>query len=109
MIPEGTPVWGIMVAMAIGTFLIRFSFLGILGSSNMPPWVLRHLRYTAVAVLPALVAPLILWPAATGGQTDPARLAAGAVTLVVGLLTKSAMWAIVAGASALAIGLRLGV
>ena len=64
----------------------------------MPLWLLRHLRYTAVAVLPALVAPQVLWPSATGGETDPARLAATAVTLAVGVITKSVIGAILSGA-----------
>lgn len=61
-----TTVWFVIFAMAIGSFLIRFSFLGIIGDRQMPEWVLRHLRYTPVAVLPGLVAPLVFWPAATG-------------------------------------------
>ena len=69
-------IWCIILALGIGTYLIRFSFLGLVGSRKMPEWVLRHLRYTPVAVLPGLVAPLVLWPAATNGETDPARLAA---------------------------------
>ena len=52
---------------------------------------------TAVAILPALVAPLVLWPAATGGAPDPARLTAAAVTVAVGLLTRNVLAAIAAG------------
>ena len=59
------------------------------------------LRYTAVAVLPALVAPLVMWPAATGGQPEPARLSAAAVTIAVGVLTKNVILSIVAGATVL--------
>jgi branched-subunit amino acid transport protein len=47
-------VWGVILALGVGTFLIRFSFLGLIGRKPLPEWVLRHLRYTAVAVLPAL-------------------------------------------------------
>ncbi|WP_103171714.1 AzlD domain-containing protein [Paracoccus sp. SY] len=91
-------VWLVIVVLGIGTFLIRWSFLGALGDRDMPAWVLRMLRYTPVAVLPALVAPLVVWPAATGGQLDPARMAAAAVTVAVGLWTKNMIGAIVAGA-----------
>jgi len=101
MIPEGTPIWTIIIAMGIGTFLIRFSFLGLIGDRELPPWVLRHLRYTAVAVLPALVAPLVISPAATDGTLDPARLSAAVATLAVGMITKSVIWAIAAGGSTL--------
>lgn len=64
----------------------------------MPDWLLRHLRYTAVAILPALVAPQVIWPQATGGETEPARLAAACVTLLVGLLSKNVIAAILSGA-----------
>ncbi len=98
-------VWGIIAALAVGTFLIRFSFLGLIGNRPMPPIVLRLLRYTPVAVLPGLVAPLVLWPAATGGEPDAVRLVAAAVALAVGLWTRQVIWAIVAGFGALYAGL----
>jgi len=63
----------------------------------LPEWVLRHLRYTAVAVLPGLVAPLVLWPAATGGAVDPARLSAALVTFAIGILTRNVVAAITCG------------
>ena len=65
----------------------------------MPEWLLRMLRYTAVAVLPGLVAPGVLWPAATGGQTDPARLGAVLIAAVIGALTRNMIVGVVAGAA----------
>lgn len=96
-----TTVWFVIFAMAIGSFLIRFSFLGLIGDRPMPEWVLRHLRYTPVAVLPGLVAPLVLWPDATGGSPDPARLGAALVTLAVGYFSKNVLAAILSGAATL--------
>lgn len=100
-------VWTIIVLLGIGTYLIRFSFLGIIGSRPLPPLVLRLLRYTPVAVIPGLVAPLVLWPAATGGQPDPARLLAAAVTMIVGWWTRSFFPAMGAGAATLFVGILL--
>ncbi|MBD3664427.1 AzlD domain-containing protein [Sulfitobacter aestuariivivens] len=94
-------LWIVIIALGMGSFMLRFSFLGFVGARNMPAWLLRHLRYTAVAILPALVAPQVFWPAATDGQLDPARLAAAAVTLSVGVMTKNAVAAILAGAGVL--------
>ena len=91
-------IWLIIGLMGIGTFLIRFSFLGLIGDRPMPPIVLKLLRYTPVAVLPGMVAPLALWPAATEGQTDPVRLVAALVTVGVGYWKKSTIWAILSGA-----------
>jgi branched-subunit amino acid transport protein len=102
---ESTTVWVIIVAMGLGSFGLRFLFLGVIGDRELPEWVLRHLRYTAVAVLPGLVAPLVLWPAATEGQPDPTRLAAAAVTLGVGYVTKNVLAAIFSGAATLFLGL----
>ena len=90
-------IWLIIGLMAVGTFLIRFSFLGLIGDRPMPAFVLRLLRYTPVAVLPGMVAPLVLWPGATGGQTDPVRLIAAMVTVLVRIWSRSALWAIVGG------------
>ncbi len=92
-----TQIWLIIVVLGIGTFLIRWSFLGALGDRELPAWVLRMLRYTPVAVLPALVAPLVMWPAATGGEPEPARLAAATATVAIGVLTRNVMLAILAG------------
>lgn len=100
-------IWFTILTLGAGTFLLRYSFLGAIGSRPMPQWFLRMLRYTAVAVLPALAAPLVVWPAATHGQTDPVRLAAAAATLIAGLATRNTLAAIVAGAATLMIGFYL--
>lgn len=100
-------IWLVIVLLGAGTFLLRFSFLGLIGDRKLPGWVLRHLRYTPVAFLPAIAAPLVLWPAATGGEPDPARLAAAVVTLGVGFLTRKPLMAIVAGLVTLYGGLAL--
>lgn len=89
------------------TFLIRFSFLGLIGDRPLPPIVVRLLRFTPVAVIPALVAPQVIWPSATDGQTDPIRLLAALTTLVVGMMTRKVLPAIVAGSAVLIIGLQL--
>ncbi|MDU8928435.1 AzlD domain-containing protein [Alisedimentitalea sp. MJ-SS2] len=94
-------LWIVILGLGLGSYLLRFLFLGVIGNRTIPLWILRHLRYTAVAVIPALVAPMILWPAATGEQTDPARLAAAAATLAAGLLTRNVLVAILTGAAVL--------
>ena len=101
MIIEKSTLWFVIIALGIGSFALRFVFTGLVGDREMPAWLLRHLRYTAVAILPALVAPQVLWPAATNGQTDPARLAAAVMALTVGVITKNVLLAIVSGAATL--------
>jgi len=88
--------WLVTLVLGLGTFLIRFSFLGLLGGRQLPDWALTHLRYVGVAVLPALLTPMVIWPAATGGVTDPVRLVAALVALAAGVRL-GVVWAIVAG------------
>lgn len=95
---DNTTAWIVIAILGIGTFLIRFSFLGIIGDRPLPNWLLRHLRYTAVAVLPGLVAPLVVFPAATDGAFDAPRVTAAIVTLAVGVWRRDVLTAIAAGA-----------
>ncbi|QMU56757.1 MAG: AzlD domain-containing protein [Boseongicola sp.] len=94
-------IWTIIVLLGIGTYFSRFSFFGLVGDRKMPDWVLRHLRYTPVAVLPGLVAPLAIWPVATDGDPDPARLAAAFAALALSYLTKNMLWGVIAGGATL--------
>lgn len=94
---DRTTFWIVVAVLGVATYLIRFSFLGILGNRPLPLWLVRALRYTAVAVLPALVAPAVLWPPATGGVPDPVRLATVAVTVLAGILSRNMIAAITAG------------
>ncbi len=98
-------IWAVILGLGTLTFLIRFSFLGLVGDRALPGWAMRLLRYVPVAVLPALVAPLTVWPAATGGFPDPARLIAAGVALGVGALTRSVLGAIFSGLAVLYLGL----
>lgn len=100
-------IWIVIVALGIGSYFFRFVFIGLIGDRQLPAWVLRHLRYTAVAVLPGLVAPLVVWPPATNGQIDGPRMVAALVTITVGLWTRNVLLTIAAGAAALYLGLYI--
>ena len=99
--PDSVTIWAIIIGLAIGSYALRFVFIGFVGDRPMPPWLLRHLRYTAVAILPALIAPLVVWPSATEGQPDLPRMSAAAVALVVGVISKNVIAAIFSGAATL--------
>ncbi|WP_372841708.1 AzlD domain-containing protein [Phaeovulum sp.] len=94
---SSTAIWVVIIGLGVGTFLLRFSFLGTIGNRPLPEWVLRYLRYTPVAVLPGLVAPLVIWPAATEGVFDPARFLAALATVGIGIVTRNNFAAIVGG------------
>ncbi|QUJ75583.1 AzlD domain-containing protein [Sulfitobacter albidus] len=95
---DSATLWIVIVGLGVGSFALRFIFIGLVGDRAMPAWLLRHLRYTAVAILPALVAPQVIWPAATDGAFDIPRAAAAAVAFGVGLVTKNVILAIAGGA-----------
>ena len=99
--PDPIQLWTIIIGMALCSYALRFLFIGLVGGRQLPAWFLRHLRYTAVAMLPALVAPLVIWPEATGGQPDIARMSAAIATITVGLLTRNVLASITAGAAVL--------
>lgn len=94
---ETARIWIVILLLGIGTYLIRLSFLGLIGGRPLAPWLTRLLRYVPVAVMPGLVAPLVVWPHATGGALDAPRLAAAAAALAVGAWKRDALWAIGAG------------
>jgi len=100
MIEAGT-LWTVIILLGVGSFCLRFVFTGLVGDRAMPDWLLRHLRYTAVAILPALVAPQVVWPAATDGVFDIPRAGAAAVALAVGLVTKNVLMAVLSGSATL--------
>lgn len=90
-------IWFIIIALGVFTYLIRFSFLGIIGDREIPDLLRRALRYVGVAILPAIATPLVIWPESMAGQLDPVRIGAGILTLTVGIYYKNAFFAILAG------------
>lgn len=97
---DSTTLWTVIIGLGVGSFLLRFTFLGFVGDRPLPEWLLRHLRYTAVAILPALVAPLVVY-SGENGSTDITRVLAAVATLGVGMWTRNVFAAIGAGAATL--------
>jgi branched-subunit amino acid transport protein len=100
-------LWIIIFTLGIGSFLLRFSFLGLVGDRPLPAWALRYLRYTAVAIIPALIAPIVALSNDAGTGPEPIRLIAAIVTIMVGVATHNVIIAIVAGAFTLGFGMFL--
>lgn len=58
---DDTATWVIVVALAVGTYALRASFLlGIEWFDGLPAWLEGTLPYVPTAVLAALVAPELL-------------------------------------------------
>ena len=91
--------FGIVAAVGIGTYLIRLSFIGIVGDRTMPDWAMVPIRFVAPAVLAALAAPAVLLDdgvLALSPATNPRALAA-AVALLLAWKTRNVAVVIVAG------------
>ena len=52
--------WLAIIGLAIGTFAIRYSFIGLLAGKKLPPRFERALQLAVAAIFAALVVPLIL-------------------------------------------------
>jgi branched-subunit amino acid transport protein len=98
---DRTELWIVIIGLGIGSFALRFAFTGLVGNRALPLWLMRHLRYTAVGILPAIIAPAVLWPAATCGNYDLPRISAAIVTLAIGLIWKNVVGAILGGVATL--------
>jgi branched-subunit amino acid transport protein len=58
----------VVAAMAALTFAIRYSFFALRPEVKFPPWIARVLAYVPVAVLTAIVVPMVLIPDGTHWQ-----------------------------------------
>ncbi|MFW8595589.1 AzlD domain-containing protein [Cribrihabitans neustonicus] len=94
-------LWTVILGVSLGSYVLRFVFIGFMGGREIPAWLMRHLRYTAVAVIPALVVPLAVWPAPTGGEPSLPHFAAAAVTFAAGYLSRNVLVALGTGGVAL--------
>jgi len=93
----------IIIVIGIGSYLIRLSFIGILGTRTVPAWAEAPLHYVAPAVFAALVFPAVLLRDGAVELMPSAnpRLLAAALAALTAWLTKSVGAAIVVGLGAL--------
>jgi branched-subunit amino acid transport protein len=96
-------LWGLFLAVGMGTFAMRLSFIELYGRLRVPALMSRALLYVPASVLAALVLPSVVYPAGQGefvlnNPQIPAAILAAAVawktrstilTLAVGM---AALW-----------------
>ena len=91
-------IWLTMLLAGLVTFLIRLSFIRIIGHRSIPPLLQRALRLVPPAVLTAIIFPEVFL---TSGQLDlsfgNARLLAGLLATLVAWRTRNALLTIVVG------------
>jgi branched-subunit amino acid transport protein len=91
-------VWALIVGMGVITYLLRLSMIVLIGRTQVPPIILRALRYVPAGVFSALVAPAVVRP--TGEVWISAAnpyLLAGTLAAVVAWRTKSMVLTILIG------------
>lgn len=91
-------IWLLFLALAVGTFALRFSFIYLFGKVDMPDWLRRALRFVPASVLAALVFPALTYP---NGVLDLSlgnvRLLAGLGGALVAWKTRNVLWTIAVG------------
>lgn len=94
---SGAAVWTVIVLLGVITYLIRFSFLGLLAGRRLPDRVAQALGFVPVAVLPALIAPMVVLDPGTRDWAEPHRPLAALLALGIGMATRNLLAAIAAG------------
>lgn len=84
--------WGVVLGLAIGTFLIRYSFIGLFADRDMPAWLTRALKLMVPAIFAAIIFSGV---AMVGGQVAGLdhwpRYVAACVALLAAILTRGNM------------------
>jgi len=79
-------VWALIIGMGVITYILRLSMIVLLGRVQLPPAVLRALRYVPAAVFSALIAPALVRPA------GPLWISAANPYLLAGVLAALVAW-----------------
>ena len=92
------PIWLLFIALALGTFALRFSFIYLFGKVDMPAWLRRALRFVPASVLAALVFPALTYPNGTLDLSPSnVHLLAGIGGALAAWKTKNVLWTIAVG------------
>lgn len=97
-----TGLWLTILAVGVGTFLLRLSFIEMWKWLRVPPLMMQALNYVPAAVLAALVLPALL---RSGGSIDFSfdnlRLYAGLTALAMAWYSRSMLLTLATGMAAL--------
>jgi branched-subunit amino acid transport protein len=85
-------LWLTIVGAGAGTFVLRLSFIALLGRVEMPPFFRRVLRFVPAAVLTAFVIPLLFYEnGALQVSLGNERLLAGLIAALIAWRTRSVL------------------
>lgn len=81
--------WLVVLGLALGTFLIRYSFIGLFANRDLPAWLAHGLKLIVPAIFAAIVATgLFISAGQFGGWALWPRYAAAVVAFAVALKTQ---------------------
>jgi len=91
-------LWALFLAIGLGTFTLRVSFIQAYGRLRIPPMLNQALTYVPASVLAALVLPAVIYPPA-GAEFDlgNGRLLAAAAAALVAWASRSILLTLVVG------------
>lgn len=96
--------WLMILGMAIVTFSVRYPVMAIVGHMELPPAILRALKYVPTAVLTAIIIPAVLiHDGKLNVAFDNAQLIGAIIATVIAWRTKSLLWTIIGGMVAFAV------
>jgi branched-subunit amino acid transport protein len=81
--------WLLVIGLGLGTFLIRYSFIGLFANRDMPSWLTHGLKLLVPAIFAAIVAGgLFISGGQLGGWALWPHYVAAALALLVALRTQ---------------------
>ncbi len=88
----------VFAIIAVGTFLLRLSFIHLFGKMDVPPLLENALRFVPASALSALVLPALLYQdQALNLSLSNARLISGLAALIIAWKTESLLLTVVTG------------
>ncbi len=95
--------WAVVIGLAIGTFLIRYSFIGLFANRDIPPWLDRSLKFMVPAIFAAIVfSGVVMANGQIAGFEQWPRFVAALVALAIAVWKNGNMvWTVVSGMLAL--------
>ena len=95
-------LWLMLLVIGCVTYAIRLSCIGLLGQREMPPLLLKALRFVPITVLPAIILPqLFLRNNALALSFQNPRWMAGILAALVAWRTRNVLLTIAVGMVAL--------
>jgi branched-subunit amino acid transport protein len=90
---DSTQSWIVVLGLALGTFLIRYSFIGLFANRDMPTWLAHSLKLMVPAIFGAIVfSGIVMLNAEVASLvTHWPRYAGAAVALCVAVATRGSV------------------